>query len=350
MTGGRDLAAEHDAAGRHEDAINALAVASRSGDVEATAELGQRLIVGDRAPYMPAQGAGLVGDAARAGSINALLSFACLMALGAHVPRSLNGAVGLLVHAAELGSETARGQLRVLSRQGAARSPREDWRQLARAIDLAGWLSPPPGITLHDEPLVRRFPALLEPALCDWLIDKARIRLRPAMIYSGEGAGDRVDEMRTNSVGVWDLGCMDLINVVLQYRIAAACRMPLDNLEAPTALRYRVGEQITNHYDFVNPRIPNYQSEIDRRGQRIVTFLVYLNDDYEGGETDFPTLGLRYHGAKGNGIFFTNALPNGQPDLRMVHAGLPPKDNEKWLMSQFIRNRAVLGARAENQA
>ena len=77
---------------------------------------------------------------------------------------------------------------------------------------------------------------------------------------------------------------------------------------------------------------------------RDVSALYYLNDDYEGGDTDFPGLGLRYHGARGHGLFFTNALPNGEPDLRMVHAGLPPKDNEKWLMSQFIRNRVVLGA------
>jgi hypothetical protein len=34
----------------------------------------------------------------------------------------------------------------------------------------------------------------------------------------------------------------------------------------------------------------------------------------------------------------------------MVHAGLPPKDKEKWIVSQFIRNRVALGARAENQA
>jgi prolyl 4-hydroxylase len=92
----------------------------------------------------------------------------------------------------------------------------------------------------------------------------------------------------------------------------------------------------------------NYAEEIAERGQRIATFLVYLNDDYEGGETDFPDLGLRYHGAKRGGILFTNALPNGDADLRMVHAGRPPRDREKWLMSQFIRNRAVLGTRAEN--
>ena len=156
--------------------------------------------------------------------------------------------------------------------------------------------------------------------------------------------------MRTNSAAGFDLIHADVVQAAVQYRMAAAVGIPVDHMEGPTVLHYAVGEQITNHYDFVNPRIPNYESEIAQRGQRIITFLVYLNDDYEGGETDFPELGLRYHGAKGHGLFFTNALPNGEPDLRMVHAGLPPKDNDKWLMSQFIRNRVVLGARAEVQA
>jgi hypothetical protein len=142
----------------------------------------------------------------------------------------------------------------------------------------------------------------------------------------------------------------DLVQVAVQCRMSAAVGVSVHQMEGPTVLHYAKGEQITNHYDFVNPRIPNYDAEIKQRGQRIITFLVYLNDDYEGGETDFPGLGLRYHGGKGQGLYFTNALANGEPDLRMVHAGLPPKDKEKWLMSQFIRNRVVLGARAEVQA
>ena len=141
-----------------------------------------------------------------------MLCLACLMALGAHVPQSWGGAFGWLVGAAESGSESARSQLRVLSGRAAAGSTAEDWRELVRAIDLAGWLSPPPGITLHDAPLVRHFPNFLQPALCDWLIDKARVWLRPAMIYSG-GVHDTVDEMRTNSVAVWSLARIDLVNV-----------------------------------------------------------------------------------------------------------------------------------------
>ena len=124
MASAREVAAEHDAAGRHEEAINALAVAAQSGDVEAMAVLSQRLIGGDRAPYLPAQGAGLLADAARGGSVEGMLSLSVLLALGAHVPQSWSAAFGWLVRAAELGSESAQGQLHALvatSRRGFGR-------------------------------------------------------------------------------------------------------------------------------------------------------------------------------------------------------------------------------------
>ena len=50
---------------------------------------------------------------------------------------------------------------------------------------------------------------------------------------------------------------------------------------------------ISNHYDFVDPKsTQDYAGEIARNGQRLITFILYLNDDYEGGETAFPKLGL----------------------------------------------------------
>jgi prolyl 4-hydroxylase len=344
MANGLELAAQHDAAGRHDDAINALAVATQAGDLNAMTALSKRLIVGDRAPYLPAQGASLLNDAADGGNIDAQLCLACLTALGAHVPQSWDAALGLLVRAAEGGAQSAQDQLTLLARH--RRAGTSDWRGLARAIDLSTWLLPSAGITLHASPLVRQFPEFLEPGLCAWLIDQTRRRLRPALIYSGESAHDTHDEMRTNSVAVWNLGCMDLVNVVLQYRIAAACHLPINNLEAPTALRYRVGEQITNHYDYLNPRSPHYHTEIATRGERVITFLTYLNDDYGGGETDFPRIGVRHKGKLGYGLSFCNAHPTA--DDRSLHAGRPPTSGEKWLVSQFVRSKAVFNTQAEN--
>jgi hypothetical protein len=343
------LAAEHDAAGRHDDAINELAKATQGGDVDATTELGKRLIVGDRAPHLPHDGARFLLDAVAAGSVEAALRVATLAALGAYVEHDWAHALGLLAFAAERGSESARAQLRVLCRSpGPAEAAAAiDWRASAERIDLGSWLRPSRGTAMCADPVIRHYPEFVDDAVCDYLINRARGNLSRALIYDPAYGRDVADHMRTNSAAGYDLMSADLVQIVVQYRIAATTGLPINNLEGPTILHYRVGEEITNHFDFVNPKIPNYQDEIARRGERIITFLIYLNDDYEGGETDFPKASVRHRGRRRDGLLFTNALPSGQPDLRMVHAGMPPTAGEKWIFSQFIRNRAVLNARAE---
>ena len=76
------------------------------------------------------------------------------------------------------------------------------------------------------------------------------------------------------------------------------------------------------------------------RGQRAATLLVYLNDDYEGGETDFPRINFRFKGGLGDALIFSNIDPAGAPDYDTVHAGLPPTTGEKWLFCNgFGRGR-----------
>jgi TPR repeat protein len=111
MTAAIALAEQHDQAGRHDDAVNALARGTQSGDIEAMTELGKRLIVGDRAPLLPQDGAKMLLDATVAGNAEAALRLAVLKALGAHMPQSWPDAIGLLVFAAERGSESARKQM-----------------------------------------------------------------------------------------------------------------------------------------------------------------------------------------------------------------------------------------------
>ena len=349
MNAALSLAAEHDAAGRHDDAIDELAKAAQRGDVDATTELGKRLIIGDRAPCLPEDGLRFLLDSVVAGNVEAALRIATLAALGIHVEQSWSHALGLLVFAAEKGSEAARTQLRIFAREGQTSEPAapEHWRALAERVDLGSWLGHVSGLTLSADPVVRSYPEMVDDAVCDWLIGRARGNLKRALIYDPATGGDKADHMRTNSAAGFDLMTADLIQVALQYRMAATVGLPIANMEGPTVLHYTVGQEITNHFDFLNPKIPNYQDEIERRGERIITFLVYLNDDFGGGETDFPRAGVRHKGRRREGLLFTNALPSGSPDLRMVHAGMPPTSGEKWIVSQFIRNRSVLNTRAE---
>ncbi len=114
MTNELALAAEHDAAGRHDDAVDALARATQRGDLDATVALAKRLLVGDRAPCLPNDAASLLFDALKAGHAEAALRLAPLTALGAYARQSWSDALGMLVLAAEQGSENAQGQLRAL--------------------------------------------------------------------------------------------------------------------------------------------------------------------------------------------------------------------------------------------
>jgi hypothetical protein len=325
-----ETAERHDAAGNHDEAINCLARAAQLGDVEAKTRLAKRLIVGDRAPLLWRDGAGLMQEAAVAGGAEAAALLAVLAAAGAGGVPDWPAALRLARVAAQRGWQPAARQLAVLSTAAPG------------VIDPAAWVQPSASVALHRGPDVRLFPAFLNEQVCTWLVERARPRLARARVYDVENRTDIVSSTRTNSAAGFDLMATDLVHLMVQTRIASAIGLPVANMEGATVLHYAEGEQIENHYDFVDPSIPNYADEVRTRGERVVTFLVYLNDAYEGGETDFPRLGIRHKGRCGEGLAFSNALPAGGPDLRSWHAGRPPLRGEKWILSQFIRNRRVL--------
>jgi hypothetical protein len=99
----------------------------------------------------------------------------------------------------------------------------------------------------------------------------------------------------------------DLILQLLRNRIAAVTELFVPGLEATAVLHYTPGQRFLPHYDYLDEAHPGHAKEIAEGGQRVLTFLLSLNDDYEGGETQFPILGKRYRGKKGNALFFWNA-------------------------------------------
>lgn len=339
-----ERAEEFDAKGQHEDAINQLALAARNGDVEAMTQLAKRIIVGDRAPRLLQQGISLLNDAVKAGSAEAAERMAVVMASGIFGPPDWQAVLRLLVLAAERDWEPALQQLEVLAsmtrhseRLELSVDSRSPTSHLAD-IDLRALLSPPEGIVVNGDPLIRRFPGFLNSRVCDWLIERARPKLSRALVYDVTTGDDVADSSRTNTHAVFNNMEADLVHLMVQARMSLACGQSVSHMEAATVLHYGVGEEIRNHYDFVAPNRPGYDDEVRRRGHRVVTFLVYLNEDYEGGETVFPRLDLKLRGRTGEGMYFVNVLDNKKPDLRTLHSGAPPTSGEKWVFSQFIRD------------
>jgi hypothetical protein len=336
-----------DAAGKHAEAVNHLASAAARKDVEALTRLGKRLLVGDRAPLLPNDGARLLEEAVALGGGEAAAVIAVLYAAGVNKAHGVADAVDRLALAAERGWTPAQAQLQALAAPPSGAEPRDDprsadWRALARRIDVDPWRRPPRGRDLATSPLVRLIPDFLSDRVCSWLIEKARGRLSPALVYDALLRKDAMRATRTNTAATLNLIDTDFVCVLTQLRIAACVGLPFRQLEPISILHYEPGEEITDHYDFVDPNVPDYEQQIASRGQRVITFLVYLNDEYGGGETEFPELAVSHKGRRGEGLFFVNSLPDGSADVRTLHAGRPPTGGNKWIVSQFIRNRPTL--------
>jgi len=302
------------------------------------AVLGGRLLVGDRGPCIPVEGARFLFEAAQRGEPHAQERAAALLAGGIYTRQSWPTALKMLGSAAANGNRSARLQLSAMT---GIPDPGGDWQQLAVGFDLTTWLAKPASERVKGEASILRFSELLTDPICAWLIDQARGRLVRARVYDPIGKRETVDEMRSNTTAVFGVAEVSALHFLVQARMASACGSPLTHFEAPAILHYEPGEQITPHFDFIDPRAPDYQQQIKVQGQRVFTFLLYLNDDYQGGETAFPKIGIEHRGRVREGLLFSNVDAGGNPDLRMLHAGKAPTNGEKWILSQFIRRRPV---------
>lgn len=316
--------------------VQALREQAQAGDVAALTTLGRVLLTGDGLPATPAEGHRLLREAARRGDGEALALVARCAAFGVLQEASLAEALDGLCRAAETGHDPSRRELQLLARHAG-----DDWAALRRSVDLAALTAPPAARAASDAPLIRVIEGFATADECAWLIARGGQGMRRARVYGHDVPGPREAESRTNSEADFTFQSADLVLAILRERIAASLGRSSRCFEVAKLLRYRPGERFSLHADYQEPDSPAQAREITRHGQRVVTFLVYLNDDYAGGETDFPEAGFRYRGRRGDALWFSNVDGRGAPDPRSIHAGLPPVTGTKWLLSQWVRDRPL---------
>jgi prolyl 4-hydroxylase len=303
-----------------------------------TANLGLSYLMGAGVAPDPAKGLALIEQAAQSGDPQGAWLAATIASCSFWRPRNWPRAFDYLAQAARVGHEPARSVLQLLA-GGPVGSPAggDDWNAMPAAIDLDAWISPPQKRLIRSAPRIHIVEGFVSPAVCDWLIDRARGHLSRATIYDKATGGTTEDGRRTNSQCDLDLEVGGAFTFVLRARISAVTGRPDAAMEIAKVLHYAAGETFAVHFDYLNPDEPAYAAQLANRGQRTDTFLIYLNDDFTGGETHFPKIELSHRGAKGDAIWFRNVDSAGKPDEDTIHAGLPPDTGEKWLFSQWIR-------------
>lgn len=305
-------------------------------DVGSLTTLGKRLLVGEGVPMSSAKGVATLREAAARGGAEAAALLSICAAWGVGEPRNVDAALDHLVSAAQLGWERALRELQLL-----ARDTGEDAAALRRKVDLVSWRSAPAARIVFERPriiVLERFASVDE---CNWLMGRADGgKLQRAKVYRSSSTA-QIAETRTNREMSFTIFNADVVVSLIRDRIAAASRAPVSHFEIAKLLHYSPGEQFALHADFIEAKTPELAHELAARGQRAATFLVYLNDGYEGGATQFPRLSWQYRGGRGDALLFSNVDPNGAPDYDTLHAGMPPTTGEKWVLSQWVRARPV---------
>uniref|UniRef100_A0A6C0C849 Fe2OG dioxygenase domain-containing protein n=1 Tax=viral metagenome TaxID=1070528 RepID=A0A6C0C849_9ZZZZ len=110
-----------------------------------------------------------------------------------------------------------------------------------------------------------------------------------------------------------------------------------DHFEQLQVVRYHPGQLYKEHWDacWEEGKCSDF---LKKGGNRYATFLLYLNDDFEEGETYFPLRNQKITPEKGKAALFFNLDENNIDKLEnSKHAGLPPKNGIKWMCNVWVR-------------
>ena len=196
---------------------------------------------------------------------------------------------------------------------------------------MAAAASAPASFDLRDlGRYVRWYDGALEPAFCAQLIDSFE-KMSRFHARNGRGVSSSLQRSGWTELNVSKAADADMkaffhaqvLRYLERYNDDVKLTLPIparDRMEELRIKRYTGGgdDQFQPHFD-----------SLDYTCNRYLVFLWYLNDVEEGGETDFPDLGMRVSAKAGRLLMFP-------PYWMFQHAGLPPRSGDKYIISTYL--------------
>lgn len=226
----------------------------------------------------------------------------------------------------------------------------EDRQAMPHGETGEGYIQSIPFQVLSWRPRALYFPKFATPEQCETIIARAKVNLRPSTLALRKGETDETTKGTRTSSGTFLSASDDKTGVLdfIEEKIAKAANLPRSHGEAFNVLRYEIGQKYDSHYDSFNPSEYGPQSS-----QRVASFLLYLSDVEEGGETMFPfengvrikgydykqCAGLKVKPRKGDGLLFYSLFPNGTIDPSSLHGSCPVVEGQKWVATKWIRDK-----------
>jgi prolyl 4-hydroxylase len=170
---------------------------------------------------------------------------------------------------------------------------------------------------------------------CDKLIEIASTRLEPSRVYTD--SADLHDTTNRKSDQAWLFNFTDPLVLKVSQKVSEHSEYPVENQEDLQVVHYEPGGFFKTHYDACEGT-PSFCERMNgAAGPRLWTYLIYLNDDYTGGETIFPYINKKVTPKKGKCVLFESTDENGILIKESLHGGEPVKSGVKWICNKWVR-------------
>lgn len=181
----------------------------------------------------------------------------------------------------------------------------------------------------------------IEPNVIENLISKEEadyiINFSQGKFKNSQMVGDFQDESYRKSETCW-LSKNDKIAKGIINRICKMIGKKLENAEDLQIVRYKPNGMYRKHHDACCDKNKECTDFLKRGGQRTHTIVIYLTDDFEGGETKFPELNKSYKPKKYSGLLFhTMDVKNNTCHPKAIHEGTDVLKGVKLICNVWFR-------------
>lgn len=197
-------------------------------------------------------------------------------------------------------------------------------------------------IKVKDYEIVKYY-NVLSSEECDIIIKHSKNNLTDSIVYKDNFTKQVQDPDIRISKTAWldkDTSENELRQIIdkIENICSYITNKPIVNQEKIQVVNYQKGGYYNPHYDACN------SLEIEQKvkmngpsGQRVYTFLIYLNDNMDGGSTHFTKIDKSIKPKKGMAILFRN-INNDNSDFHELsqHTGKVIKSGEKWICNVWV--------------
>ena len=176
---------------------------------------------------------------------------------------------------------------------------------------------------------------------CDKIIELTRKKglIESEVLSYGNENTTMVDKNSRTSKQAWYSDNEDVIFTKIAKYNSVITQMPIENQEMTQVGMYLSGGKFNDHVDACVHKDNDQKAYCDNMnkhaGQRRYTLLIYLNDDFEGGETEFIRLNLKIKPEKGKAILFKSTDENEVLYEQSMHRGNEVINGEKWIATKW---------------